>query len=990
MELIQILTAIVICYLSGKHPIKDLANVMSPANRAKVLGKIPELKGAFEAYDKGKEFDWGALSAGVKRYAEAYAKSPGARATSVLWMKNYATFFRTSSPNALKVIEKLTADMDDDFIRGYFEKPVVSQKAVTTTLKSVVKKLGGEGIELTLEERKAAKEANPLVYSEYLQLRKGFVDSWKGPMNNYIRNQDETTVPLQEVLDHLKSHGIVTDLPTGFIGRIDANGAVYTMKNEKILGGLPSKAMFPVIKMNPEYDGTNWVFMSQRQDGSAGNYAYTEGLRKSQNKDKFAKVATFDAEATRKKWVPLIKALDPYNAKPDNVAALILEILYRTSNRVGSKVITDPKAGGFGIASLLVGHFYLQSDGSIRFIYLGKDSVKTVANIKRSDDALAAIVCEKVASLAAGKKPRDPLFTYDLANSTKKIVQASVVTRLFKSLTGNPDLTVHKLRTAKGTKLFKDYIAKVYAKYPTLTPVQVNEMVKKAGGVIGKVLNHVRRSAEGPDVVQPMTSLKNYVDPNAQVEFFQHYGAPIPKYLEAIMAEDEGGGFEQSSRVTAGVRNASDAMERMLLELTQEGRGPFKRLKDQVASVSAYLDTGTFSRQTWVVVAKDNEGNQISDVEYYPDMKSLKMDFGLVRVSGEVLGVRSSVTSAKRKPKKEKVEAEETEEDTEAEPEEPAEPEKEDEPEEKTPEPEEELPTEEEVEDVEPLPAGETLLHILKEGFQQTMQWATTATPGIGWTARLKITKADYEVLEAAINRVIQLNPNIRERYKNAGLSDMRFRWDLLHASKLKIGDGVGMSGDLELYRYLNDSHIDAALAAITGTKKVSASNRVRSEVIVPAAYAGTASSFLTKILKRMDKVAAAHQGSLGGRDSVPGAPDSSKFRSVREGMIQVEYNVVTHGAYGTPTRHDIFLKVGSTVDFTVRRAITDDIVAYAQKILGAAQPLRLRDKEFGTIHCADKIIYLSITYGSAWGGIGFRAYPYSEYDWNHRSQVSA
>jgi hypothetical protein len=720
VELIQILTAIVICYLNGKHPIKELADVMSPANRAKVLGKIPELKGAFDAYDKGKEFDWGALSAGVRRYAEAYAKSPGARATPVLWMKNYATFFRTSSPNALKVIEKLTADMDDDFIRGYFEKPVVSQKAVTTTLKSVVKKLGGDGIELTLDERKAAKESNPLIYSEYLQLRKRFVDSWKGPMNNYIRNQDETTVPLQEVLDHLKSHGIVTDLPTGFIGRVDANGAVYTMKNEKILGGLPSKAMFPVIKMNPEYDGTNWVFMSQRPDGSAGNYAYTEGLRKSQNKDKFAKVATFDAEATRKKWIPLIKALDPYDAKPDNVAALILEILYRTSNRVGSKVISDPKAGGFGIASLLTGHFYLQSDGSIRFIYLGKDSVKTVANIKRSDDALAAMVCEKVASLAAGKSPRDPLFTYDLANGSKKIVQASVVTRLFKSLTGNPDLTVHKLRTAKGTKLFKEYIAKVYAKYPTLTPVQVNEMVKKAGGVIGKVLNHVRRSAEGPDVVQPMTSLKNYVDPNAQVDFFQHYGAPIPKYLEAIMAEDEGGGsYEQSGYVA----------------------------------------------------------------------------------------------SAKRKPKKEKVEAEEAEEDPEAEedtePEEPVEPEKEDEPEEKTPEPEEELPTEEEVDDVEPLPAGETLLHILKEGFQQTMQWASATTPGIGWTARSSMTRSDYEALEIAIRRVVNLNPGIKERYALRGLSDKRFRWDLMAASKFNTQF---------LYRYLNDSEIDAALVAIVAT----------------------------------------------------------------------------------------------------------------------------------------------------------------------------
>lgn len=40
---------------------------------------------------------------------------------------------------------------------------------------------------------------------------------------------------------------------------------------------------------------------------------------------------------------------------------------------------------------------------------------------------------------------------------------------------------------------------------------------------------------------------------------------------------------------------------------------------------------------------------------------------------------------------------------------------------------------------------------------------------------------------------------------------NMRYRWDLLWASKLKLGDGVGMSG-LPVYEYANDNHIDTAL----------------------------------------------------------------------------------------------------------------------------------------------------------------------------------
>jgi len=39
-----------------------------------------------------------------------------------------------------------------------------------------------------------------------------------------------------------------------------------------------------------------------------------------------------------------------------------------------------------------------------------------------------------------------------------------------------------------------------------------------------------------------------------------------------------------------------------------------------------------------------------------------------------------------------------------------------------------------------------------------------------------------------------------------------RFRWDLLYASKIVIGDGVGIIGDVNLYQYMNDSHIDTAL----------------------------------------------------------------------------------------------------------------------------------------------------------------------------------
>jgi hypothetical protein len=82
----------------------------------------------------------------------------------------------------------------------------------------------------------------------------------------------------------------------------------------------------------------------------------------------------------------------------------------------------------------------------------------------------------------------------------------------------------------------------------------------------------------------------------------------------------------------------------------------------------------------------------------------------------------------------------------------------------------------------------------------------------------MKMKPEHYTILEQAIRPVLNTYPHIHEDYQLKGLSDMRYRWDLLYISKLKIGDGVGTSG-LPLYAYLNDTHIDTALKAITGTK---------------------------------------------------------------------------------------------------------------------------------------------------------------------------
>lgn len=69
---------------------------------------------------------------------------------------------------------------------------------------------------------------------------------------------------------------------------------------------------------------------------------------------------------------------------------------------------------------------------------------------------------------------------------------------------------------------------------------------------------------------------------------------------------------------------------------------------------------------------------------------------------------------------------------------------------------------------------------------------------------KMKMTKEDYEILKSEIKPYFSVE--LMDEYKNKGLSEERFRWDLVWRSKTDIG---------KFYHYLNDNHIDTALRRI-------------------------------------------------------------------------------------------------------------------------------------------------------------------------------
>ena len=81
----------------------------------------------------------------------------------------------------------------------------------------------------------------------------------------------------------------------------------------------------------------------------------------------------------------------------------------------------------------------------------------------------------------------------------------------------------------------------------------------------------------------------------------------------------------------------------------------------------------------------------------------------------------------------------------------------------------------------------------------------------------MKISKDHFETMRTAVLATIDRIPDCRERYMEAGLSNMRLNFDLWYASRVN-GERPEAWVCRELYPLgVNDDHIGTALARIVG-----------------------------------------------------------------------------------------------------------------------------------------------------------------------------
>ena len=526
-DLLIALYALLALYRS-ETALKEPTQALKKATLKPFFALIPGLEEAIRGAFRG-DFDFTDLGVGIKDFLKVYEKDPSSRVSVKKLLGAFGLWMRTDSGAAMKTIELNSAStVFPHWASSIFINKLESQAPVNKKLNELIRKMTGKpGLGfVTSEEREHAAQKFPNLYKEYLAVRREFTNIWKGFLANLVRESGKKIIPYQEALKRMKAAGINHMLPLGFKGGIDAAGRWYSPFGE-LMNINPNAAMYPTVVMNPEYtEGADtWICQAIYADGTGGARGYTKISRRDRADEKFAAVRDFVpvVDKIRKKWIVGLKQFDVH--KPETIACLILELLFQTSARVGHFSAVRKK-----------NYLPIQNGHGFQLKYQGKAGVLTKHKYV-GVDPLSKFVVKCVAQLAEDKKPNDFLFTAQGRSGFKRIPPA-LINAMFRKL-GAQGISVHKLRTYNGTKLFNAEMDKIYARRKNLTPKEAIDILKAVATKVGKLLNHVKTSKDGSTVATPATALASYIDISAQVAFFQHYELPMPKALERFAGGDE-------------------------------------------------------------------------------------------------------------------------------------------------------------------------------------------------------------------------------------------------------------------------------------------------------------------------------------------------------------------------------------------------------------------------------------------------------------------
>lgn len=533
-DLIKVLFALVSLQIS-EGELAEADKILLSNVARDVSAELPALRETLVQYIKGKEVDLTEVGVELKAVLNDMSRNPEVSQIEIALIRSFGLWFRVGSDAAFKRLARASVGMKMPWLAKLFIPKVGTQQPLRKSLEGLVFAVTKRknSSTLTPEEAERLKAKAPEILKEYNRLRREFRTVANDAVSSFVRGSGKNLVPYQSVLKYLASKKIEHSFPEGFTGLVDATGVWFTTEGKRI-NGIPSGIMFPEVRMNPNPEGKDWVFVAIRPDGSRGNYFYTVETKISNQTGKFAVVQELmtKIDSIRKKWMANLANFD--ESDPKSPISAVLEMLYSYSARIGSGTGNAKGKQTFGIRTLLVKQCRWQGDGSLKIRYAGKDNVPTEHHIKPNSVANKRLL-KAFDFLMSDKAPSEPVFTYRLRNGERRILTASTINQYFKSL-GAGEATVHKLRTLAATKMMQEGLNELYRKKTSYTsPANFLKDLKKLATDVGKKLNHMRTTKEGGMKATPNTALQSYIDPGVLIDAFNRYQIPKPAWLERLV-----------------------------------------------------------------------------------------------------------------------------------------------------------------------------------------------------------------------------------------------------------------------------------------------------------------------------------------------------------------------------------------------------------------------------------------------------------------------
>lgn len=452
----------------------------------------------------------------LKPVLEAVKEDTSVPSEDVSYLRNLLLALRGSVPATKYVVRNISSYIDTDLEQ---DEPIDIRGNPSADLINIIRALTGRnGFDLTTLQKEQYRKEKPELYNQFLQAKKGVVAQVSVFLRNLCR-RNGGKVLYSQFLKALAASQVLSHYPPaeGWDGYIDENGVLYTLEGLKIKG----KPAFP-IKGNKDYDpetNDTYVFSVKTSMGNVQHF-YTEDSLKVWRDERFEAVDDFTPIVTKvkKKWEKDILSSN----QRTRYCALICELIYWASARIGSTKNNVRGEKTFGISTLQGQHVYKQGSNLV-LDYIGKTGVHQ-KHILKPTTPYEKKVASEVLALAKEAGEGNYIFALD---GTGNPPANSTVNSYFRSKGAN--VTVHKLRHARATLImttlmqdadkspYVTYFRRKVTRRGNANPTQreAEENYKDMAINVGKELGHT-----SGEKVTPMTAIGNYINPIITTSYF--------------------------------------------------------------------------------------------------------------------------------------------------------------------------------------------------------------------------------------------------------------------------------------------------------------------------------------------------------------------------------------------------------------------------------------------------------------------------------------